>query len=350
MRNPRFRLSVKNLFLTYSQCSLTKEFLLEFFLSLEFQHPLQFIRIAQEHHQDGNPHIHCILQFQKKCQFTNSRFFDVQNPQSSQSYHPNMESIRSLQHAMDYMEKEGNFLDWGQMEKSGTHVKGGYSQMNAVYERALSSSTAQECLTILKEEAPRDYLLYYDRLISNANRIYQRSTNVYSSPYPRESWNIPDSLMDWMKETFQMENDHLKYPVQLKANRRPKSIILEGPSRTGKTEWARSLGFHNYLSGHLDFNPNVYSNNAVYNVIDDITPSYLKLKHWKELLGCQRDWQSNCKYGKPVLVKGGIPSIVLCNEGEPYSYVDFLNISENLSIKQWTDCNVYYVNIINKMY
>ncbi|KAJ1383094.1 Geminivirus AL2 coat protein, MSV type [Sesbania bispinosa] len=115
--------------------------------------------------------------------------------------------------------------------------------------------------------------------------------------------------------------------------------MVEGHSRTGKTQWARSLGRHNYLCGHLDFNSRCYSNGVVYNVIDDISPNYLKMKHWKELLGAQLNWQTNCKYGKPVLIKGGIPSIILCNPGPESSYHDFLEKPENSALKDWTLIN-----------
>ncbi|ADW10637.1 replication-associated protein [Chino del tomate Amazonas virus] len=94
-------------------------------------------------------------------------------------------------------------------------------------------------------------------------------------------------------------------------------------SRTGKTMWARALGPHTYLSGHLDFNGTVYSNQVEYTVIAAVAPHYLKLKHWKELIGSQKDWQSNCKYGKPVQIQGGIPSIVLCNPGSGFQLSRF---------------------------
>lgn len=116
----------------------------------------------------------------------------------------------------------------------------------------------------------------------------------------------------------------------------PMSIIIEGPSRTGKTTWARSVGRLNYLSGHLDFNTLVYSNEMDYNVIDEISPDYLKLKHWEELIGTQHDWKSNCKYGKPIQIQGGIPAIVLCNPGEGSSYKVFLDRDEYHALRDST--------------
>ncbi|MFS8000566.1 hypothetical protein Hanom_Chr12g01179921 [Helianthus anomalus] len=115
--------------------------------------------------------------------------------------------------------------------------------------------------------------------------------------------------------------------------------------------WARSLGRHNYLSGYLDLNPTVFSNDVEYNVIDNVNPQCLK--HWKELLGAQRDrgvqdriirdWQAKCKYRKPVQIKGGIPAIVLCNPGVGSSYIEYLNKSRNEELKSWTLQHVTFI-------
>lgn len=68
----------------------------------------------------------------------------------------------------------------------------------------------------------------------------------------------------------------------------PMSLILKGPSRARKTAWARSLGQHNYICGHMDFDTNAFRNDVMYNIVDDIAAQYLKLKHWKELIGAHR--------------------------------------------------------------
>lgn len=89
----------------------------------------------------------------------------------------------------------------------------------------------------------------------------------------------------------------------------------------------------NYICGHMDFNTNTFRNDVIYNVIDDVVPHYLKLKHWKELIDAQRDWQSNSKYSKPALITSGIPAIVLCNLGLESSYSKFLNKGDNLCLR-----------------
>lgn len=125
---------------------------------------------------------------------------------------------------------------------------------------------------------------------------------------------------------------------------------MKGLSWVGKTSWARSLGLHNYICGHMDFNANVFRNDVMYNVIDDIPPQYLRLKHWKELIGAQKNWQSNCKYGKPVQVAGGAPAIILCNSGPDSSYSELFKKPEHSSLRQWTHQNVVFETVLSPMF
>lgn len=131
---------------------------------------------------------------------------------------------------------------------------------------------------------------------------------------------------------------------------RPTSFIIECPSRIGKTAWACSLGKHNYIRGRLDFNHATFHQNVLYNVIDDVAPSYLRMKHWRELIGAQRDWLTNCKYDKPIRIKGDIPYIVLCNPGHDSSYREYVDKSENIALCDWTMKNADFEFIHNPFY
>lgn len=117
---------------------------------------------------------------------------------------------------------------------------------------------------------------------------------------------------------------------------RPLTLIIEGPTKTGKTAWARSMGLHNYFCGGVDFS--VWNKFAIYTVIDDIPFQFLPCK--KELLGCQKDFTVNEKYRKKCRIPGGIPSIVLCNPDQ--SYKAALMGSE---MYEWSLSNVIHVEI-----
>lgn len=58
----------------------------------------------------------------------------------------------------------------------------------------------------------------------------------------------------------------------------------------------------------------------------------------------EKDWWTKCKYEKnPIQIKGGIPSIVLCNPGSGSSYRDFLEKDKNSSLKRWTQDHCEFV-------
>nr|AGO02140.1 replication-associated protein [Tomato yellow leaf curl virus - Il] len=335
-----FKIYAKNYFLTYPNCSLSKEEALSQLLALNTPTNKKFIRVAHELHEDGSPHLHVLIQFEGKYQCKNQRFFDLSSPSRSAHFHPNIQAAKSSTDVKTYVEKDGEFIDFGIFQIDGRSARGGQQSANDAYAEALNSGRKSEALNILKEKAPKDYILQFHNLSSNLDRIFQEPPAPYISPFLSSSFNqVPDELEVWVSEN-----------VMSSAARpwRPNSIIIEGDSRTGKTMWARSLGPHNYLCGHLDLSPKVYSNDAWYNVIDDVDPHYLK--HFKEFMGAQRDWQSNTKYGKPIQIKGGIPTIFLCNPGPTSSYREYLDEEKNISLKTWALKNATFVTLYEPLF
>ncbi|AMY16578.1 replication-associated protein [Triumfetta yellow mosaic virus] len=339
----RFKVNAKNYFLTYPRCSISKEEALSQILALNTPTKKKYIRICRELHEDGTPHLHALLQFEGKFQCTNSRFFDLRHPQHSNVSHGDYKSCKSASDAKSYIQKDGDYIEWGTFQIDGRCARGGQQTANDAAAEALNAPDKLTALQIIREKLPEKYLFQFHNLNSNLDRIFSKAPEPWTPPFPLSSFtNVPDEMQEWADDYFG-RGDAAR-------PERPISLIVEGDSRTGKTMWARALGRHNYLSGHLDFNSRVYSNQVEYNVIDDVTPHYLKLKHWKELIGAQKDWQSNCKYGKPVQIKGGIPSIVLCNPGEGASYKDFLEREENASLKGWTLHNAKFIFLDSPLY
>nr|AFV52563.1 Rep [Tomato leaf deformation virus] len=339
----RFQISAKNYFLTYPHCSLTKEEALSQFQNLNTPINKKYIKICRELHENGEHHLHVLIQFEGKYNCKNQRFFDLVSPTRSAHFHPNIQGAKSSSDVKSYIDKDGDTLEWGEFQIDGRSARGGCQTANDSYAKALNAGDLHAALAVLKEEQPKDYVLQHHNLRANLEKIFSKAPEPWSPPFPLSSFtNVPEEMQEWADDYF--GRGAAARPE------RPISIIIEGCSRTGKTMWARALGPHNYLSGHLDFNSKVYSNGADYNVIDDVSPQYLKMKHWKELIGAQKDWQSNCKYGKPIQIKGGIPSIVLCNPGEGQSYKDFLDKEENAALRAWTLHNAKFIFLNSSLY
>nr|APB54091.1 rolling circle replication initiator protein [Beet curly top virus] len=325
----RFRIQAKNIFLTYPQCSLSKEEALEQIQGIQLSSNKKYIKIARELHEDGQPHLHVLLQLEGKVQITNIRLFDLVSPTRSAHFHPNIQGAKSSSDVKSYVDKDGDTIEWGEFQIDGRSARGGQQTANDSYAKALNASYLEQALQILKEEHPKDYFLQHHNLLNNAQKIFQRAPDPWTPLFPLSSFtNVPEEMQEWADAYFGV--DAAARPL------RYNSIIIEGDSRTGKTMWARSLGAHNYITGHLDFSPRTYYDEVEYNVIDDVDPTYLKMKHWKHLIGAQNEWQTNLKYGKPRVIKGGIPCIILCNPGPESSYQQFLEKPENEALKSWT--------------
>nr|AFX95952.1 Replication-associated protein [Tomato leaf curl Karnataka virus] len=336
----RLKINAKNYFLTYPQCSLTKEEAISQFLNLQTPTSKKFIRMGGELHEDGPPHLHVLIQFEGKFQCKNNKIFDLTSPTRSAHFHPNIQGAKSSSDVKTYMEKDGDILDHGVFQVDGRSARGGCQSANDAYAEAINAGSKIEALNILREKAPKDYVLQFHNLNSNLDRIFTPPVEVYVFPFSSSSFDqVPEDIEEWAADNV---SSAAARPL------RPISIVIEGDSRTGKTMWARSLGPHNYLCGHLNLSQKVYSNDAWYNVIDDVDPHYLK--HFKEFMGAQRDWQSNIKYGKPVQIKGGIPTIFLCNPGPKSSYKEFLDEEENSGLKNWTVKNAIFVTLERPLY
>nr|CAJ78008.1 AC1 protein [East African cassava mosaic virus (Uganda variant)] len=264
-RAGRFQINAKNYFITYPRCSLTKEEALSQLQALSYPTNIKFIRVCRELHQDGVPHLHVLIQFEGKFQCTNPRFFDLISPSRSTHFHPNIQGAKSSSDVKAYIEKGGEFLDAGLFQVDARSARGEGQHLAQVYADALNASSKSEALQIIKEKDPKSFFLQFHNISANADRIFQAPPQTYVSPFLSSSFTqVPEDIEVWVSEN-----------ICSPAARpwRPISIVLEGDSRTGKTMWARSLGPHNYLCGHLDLSPKVYSNDAWYNVIDDVDPT-----------------------------------------------------------------------------
>nr|QEX51311.1 replication-associated protein [Okra enation leaf curl virus] len=336
----RFLINSKNYFLTYPKCSLTKEEALSQIKNFQTPTSKKYIKICRELHENGEPHLHVLIQFEGKYKCQNQRFFDLVSPSRSAHFHPNIQGAKSSSDVKSYIDKDGDTLEWGEFQIDGRSARGGQQTANDAYAAALNAGSKSEALRVIKELAPKDYVLQFHNLNANLDRIFTPPVEVYVSPFSSSSFDqVPEELEEWAAENVV---DAAARP------HRPQSIVIEGDSRTGKTMWARSLGPHNYLCGHLDLSPKVYANDAWYNVIDDVDPHFLK--HFKEFMGAQRDWQSNTKYGKPVQIKGGIPTIFLCNPGPNASYKEFLDEDKNSALKSWALKNAAFVFLTQPLY
>ncbi|XP_028087439.1 uncharacterized protein LOC114288149 [Camellia sinensis] len=326
----RFRVQNNNIFLTYPRCFVPKERLLEKIRELFNNRPPNYVRVAHKLHEDGEPHLHALVQFPNHFQTQDEWFFNVTHDRTNRHFHLNIQGANNHQAVLEYISKYGDYTEWGEFRERG-HCANQNNKEN-IYRDSLAAGSKDEALAMVRNGDPKCYWLNYDKLSSNYDRISFKPPLSYVHRFTETVWIVPTCIQQWVAENIL---DEAQRP------HRPKSIITEGPSKIGKTCWARSLGPHNNYSGHIDLRN--HNDDVFYNVIDDVAPQFLK--HWRKFIGAQREWISNCKYARPRKIKGGIPTIILCNPGADSSNRDFLDKHEHAGLQAWTIRNAEFYTI-----
>jgi len=113
-----------------------------------------------------------------------------------------------------------------------------------------------------------------------------------------------------------------------------------GPSRTGKTSWARSLGKHFYFGGNFNMDQLSYDSDDVkYAVFDDIH-SLKFFPMWKFWMGAQETFTVTDKYKGKMTFNWGRP-IIWCNNKDPRADPD--------ADADWINANCIVVHVPEDM-
>nr|WAE43014.1 MAG: replication associated protein [Cressdnaviricota sp.] len=295
-----FQLKAKSLLLTYAQCSISKELLLEHLrILLREKYPDVAICVGHELHQDTGDHLHCFLHSPDPLRSKNERWFDYEG------YHPNVVACRAPKKGYEYCKKDGDFIESGSFEFAAEKRK--WSEIE-------SATTKEEAVEIIKSVSYRDFVLQNDRIEQFLSKKFRPKESTYEA---RNYWNPAQypELDQWV--------------LQIDVTDRPKSLILVGASRLGKTEWARSVGHHMYFNG--SFNLDKWDPDAAYAIFDD-WEDWSRFFQYKQWLGAQREFEATDKYRAKRTLIWGKPSIILSNEMPCFK--DWNWIQENCFIQE----------------
>lgn len=164
----------------------------------------QYARVAQETHEDGEPHIHALIQFENRFDTRNERFFDFQDPNRSRYYHPNIERTRDEQHVNDYIAKGGVFVEQGSLHISGTR---GRKNDNELWGRILwDSNSKQEFLARVKTEQPYSYCNNFRNIEYMADRTWPEPPVTYTPHWTTITRQVTQNTNLLHRRTFRYWN------------------------------------------------------------------------------------------------------------------------------------------------
>lgn len=287
----------KTFFLTYSRpinpTNNNQQLAIENYHLITLDNLVEFLRTkgtaegiiaSKEQHQDGTNHYHILITYDKPIRIRRSSFFDHYN------CHPNIQSrVRNTRDVWNYVSKYGDIYKYGIYNEPPAGKQKGYSE---ILNEATNST---DFLRLVRDNRPRDFILNYDRLQQTAQELFRAEPPEYTTP-ENYRFNIPLELQAYLDTEFQSTD-------------RPRTLVLVGNTRVGKTVWARSLGVHNYMNSM--FNLDEFDMTRDYLVLDDIEFDFIPAR--KAFFFGQKEFTLTDKYRKKKKIVWGKPTIYLCN-------------------------------------
>lgn len=259
-----FRVAAKNFSLTYPQCSITKEALLEHLRTFT---PV-YCCVSQELHEDGQPHLHAAISFATKKNIKAANHFDFSGS------HCNIQSTRNVKDWIAYVKKENNFVEFGTAPIADKKIR----------------------LTDVPTEELRDYC------VNNkiAFGYYQEEKALRSSV----SFNITEEspgIMNMYLQALQVQDF-------------TQALILIGPTGCGKTTWAiKNAPKPSIIISHIDqlklFKPDFHKSI----IFDDMSFLQWPLQSQIHLVDWWQPRSIHVRYGT-VSIPNSTPKIFTCNE------------------------------------
>ncbi|KAG1761536.1 hypothetical protein EV702DRAFT_984711, partial [Suillus placidus] len=322
-----FRFSAAKYFLTYSQIGDLDNGAMRRFFD-EFPVAIKHWKGVQEHHVDGGRHWHVIVVFDKPFRGRNERIFDIYG------IHPNIQVIngnKDLLAKWSYIHKEDGAELMGAWEgPDEVTVDADIKKKDDRWAHILEASSAEEFMERARTLAPYDYTINHDRVCKYRDKFFPEPKAIYT-PDSIDFPHVTAEMEDWLENQFTKRD-------------RPKCLVLFGPSRTGKTQWARALnhiiaaqnGTHVYMSNQ--FNAKKIDESASYIVLDDIDLDFFP--SYKSFFGGQKEFEVTDKYVSKMTVRWGKPCIWLSNDDPRGKKVD----------RSWLEANCIFAEINHKLY
>lgn len=218
-----FRINAKNLFMTFAGTDeLTTDMILNHLLTYQDRKDWKGIAVAKENYanQDGErdpdnlTHMHVLVLGTRKQNYTNEREFDFALPGTEHIYHPQLESVRSVKKAYDYIQKPDRleYSEWGDM----TTAQSDSLQLREEVRRVHSDLELMDLLIVHgKTHAYRFWKTYWE--------AWQAGQYAEAEVRAIEEFQVPPAVIRW-RDTLPLL-----------------SLVLLGDAGMGKTSFARAI-------------------------------------------------------------------------------------------------------------
>nr|AFD63051.1 RepA protein [Chickpea chlorosis virus-E] len=188
-RQNNFRLQTKYVFLTYPHCSSTATSLRDFLWDKLSRFAIFFIAVATELHQDGTPHLHCLLQLDKRGDIRDPSFFDFEGN------HPNIQPAKNSEQVLDYISKDGNVITRGDFRKHKVSPTKHHERWRNIIQTA---TTKEEYLGMIRDQFPHEWATKLQWLEYSANKLFPDIEPPYENPFSPIDLQCHEEIQEWL--------------------------------------------------------------------------------------------------------------------------------------------------------
>jgi len=203
-------------FLTYPRTTLDKEDASSSLLAIlacSTTVPLQHHAVCSELHEDGFPHLHVLLTFERRLRVRDPNFFDLIDYDGSER-HPNIQlppRAKAKQWIADhfkYLGKDGEPLS----TYPSNYFVGGGGKWEEILAEGDKTESVDEFMSIVRAKDPRSYYLHGEQI--RRNRAAELRPVVRDARSMAE-FQTPEPLMEWYVANFLVRYCALRYTLRL---------------------------------------------------------------------------------------------------------------------------------------
>ena len=317
-------------------------------------------RVGRERHEDGGYHHHTFVDFERKWETENPHRFCVgtkrpgSNAKCPGQAHINICPIRRTPYnSFNYVTKDvaanGGVLLYTSPNFTCPPVRGSGASREDKWAGSLQLASPNEFSEDIKAHSARDWCLYGRQIQDAIKRRYGEVPIEPTRPDPQMGltihWDRYPVVRQWvlanLANAFAILSSTGGYGYQYAGREqsdlaylerrgiaplRPKSIVLHGGSKLGKSDFSRGLGPVCYFE--KNFNLKKLLGTGVQNIIATVWSDVhwknpaLKNEGFKTYFGAQKEFEANDRYERNQTISPySLPAIVLTNK-DPAAFLD----------------------------
>lgn len=321
-KSATFRFQSITLYATFPKCPTSKEKVVANMLA-EWENKLDYWIVCSEKHQDGDLHLHVLIKFKSKLDRHVSSFADfLSKNEEGKTFHGNYQSARDVHKIIEYIKKDGNFIDSGNLP---------------VKKAKLSTTVAlalQEGKTLRQiNELDPGYMLNNLRKIREYASLCQdfkqedQDATLAKLPLPivlEGSSPEVQQLIDWCNKNFYQRDRPIREP----------QLWLKTPIRCGKTTWLSIIQkfMRCYIVGYERESFDEYHDDKYDIIVFDEYKNQKKLEFLNSLIDGQSKRLMQLYKTEKTTKKVNLPVVFLSNYSPEEAYHSASSITRDAFI------------------